>query len=164
MPTEPSPRSRPTRVHPRRRAATALHALRGDDPELRQVVLRARRWGLRHGRGCPTDALTVVVGLALDGGRAGLVSPKVWTVDRVGALLRADAEAWCRGHDVPLPADGLPDALVLWVDFLDAHRALGPGSDPAPALRGAARGRPRRPSPPGRAASRRRHPAGRDRA
>lgn len=161
MPTEPSPRT-PAPGQPRRRAPTPLHAVRRGDRELHQVVLRARRWGLGQGRSCGTDALTVVVGLALDGGRAGRVSPKCWTVDRVEALLRGDAGAWCRQHEAPLPADGLGDALVLWVDFLDAHRALGPGSDPAAALRTAARRRPRRSRPADRAASRRRHPAGRD--
>jgi len=163
MPTDLSPRPGAVAPSPsasgrRRRPARPFAVLRQQDAELRQVVLQARSWGLAQGHGCGTDALTVVVGLALAGARAGRVSPRRWTIARVQAVLRADARSWCvaRGVDVPV---GLGEALVLWFDFLDAHRSLGRGSDTVAELRRAATDRRARAA--ARAASRRRHPAGR---
>ncbi len=140
------------------RRGTPLAPVRQLDLELRQVVLRVRAWGLRSGRGCATDALTVVAGCALDAGRVGRISPKVWTEARVDALLGGDGRAWCAAHGVD-PPPGLGEAIVLWLDFLYAHQALAPGSDRPEVLRTAAnRKRSRRAA---LAAGRRRHPAGR---
>ncbi|MPY94236.1 MAG: hypothetical protein GEV08_14595 [Acidimicrobiia bacterium] len=161
MPTELSSRPSPTAAAAgpdgrRKRPTSPLGTLRQHDTELRQIVLRVRSWGLQQGRGCATDGLTVVVGLALAGARAGRISPKRWTVDRVDSLLSGAAATWCAAQGAELPAT-LGEALLLWLDFLDAHGALSPGSDRVDELRAAAARRRGR----ARAASRRRHPAGR---
>lgn len=138
-----------------RRRSGPLGELRRRDPQLRHVVLKVRSWGLKRGLACSTDALTVVVGLAIDGGRAGHLSPKAWTVARVESVLRGDGLGWSIAHGADPPAD-LGHALVLWIEFLDAHQAFGPGSDGPDELRAAASKRRRR-ARPGRG----RHPAGR---
>ena len=72
-----------------------LTHLRRSDPQLRDIVLRVRQWGLTRGIGATSDALTAVVGVALEEARLGLASPTEWTEDRVDDVTVNAVPALC---------------------------------------------------------------------
>lgn len=114
-----------------------LHALRAADAQLRTIVIRVRTWGLSVGKACNTDALTAVIGAAVDEGRAGRCSPLQWTAPRVHDVLSSGAPGFCAARDVAVP-EGLSAAMALWLDYLAAQSAFSPGSEPVERLRTAA--------------------------
>jgi hypothetical protein len=130
-PPRPEPASHP------RPSRTPLGALRRADPELRRIVVRVRAWGLQRGRGCSTDAVTAVVGVAVDDARAGRASPRCWTEGRVEQVLATGVTNFCADREVALPP-GLQIAMALWLDYLAAQGALDRGSDPLDRLQQAA--------------------------
>jgi hypothetical protein len=130
------------RQHPstvrHRPSSTPLAALRRADPHVRTVVIRVRAWALARGEACSTDALTAVVGSAVDEGRAGLSSPLRWTRKRVDKVLRNGAPSYCTRREVDLP-EGLGRAMELFLEYLGAQDALAPESEPLDRLLVAAR-------------------------
>lgn len=145
--TDVSAPTRP-RAHRRPPSRSPLGDLRRADPELRQLVVRTRAWGLALGRACSTDALTVVVGIAIAEARDGLASPLWWTVARVDELVAVQAGELCANYDVARP-EGVAEALRLWLEYLHATTTFSEGSDPFEVLitavtsgrRGSRRGR-----------------------
>jgi hypothetical protein len=117
--------------------------VRRADAELRRIVVRVRAWGLERGRSCSTDALTAVVGVAVEDARCGRASPRCWTETRVGQVLAAGVSGFCADREVALPP-GLSPAMALWLDYLAAQGALGRGSDPLERLQLAAGAEARR--------------------
>jgi hypothetical protein len=118
-------------------------------------VVRVRAWGLERGQACSTDALTAVVGVAVEDARAGRVSPRCWTEARVAQVLATGVTSFCADREVALPA-GLAAAMELWLHYLEAQGALDRGSDPVGRLHSAATARSRRHGGRGRSAG---HPA-----
>ena len=121
--------SRPTSTVPSRTNPTPLGVVRRSDPELRRIVVRVRAWGLERGRACNSDALTTIVGVAVDEARTGCTSPRWWTSGRVEQVLTAGVSGFCAARELGLPP-GLAPAMALWLDYLGAQGALGPGSEP----------------------------------
>lgn len=121
-----------------RPSRTPLAALRHADPHLRAVVVRVRAWALARGEACSTDALTAVVGAAVDEGRAGLCSPLRWTRKRVEQVLRDGAPSYCTRREVDLP-DGLGQAMELFLRYLGAQGAFAAESESLERLLVAAR-------------------------
>ena len=126
----------------RRPPRSPLGEVRRADTELRRIVVRVRAWGLERGRACSTDALTAVVGVAVDDARNGRASPRCWTEARVGEVLATGVSTFCADREVALP-QGLAPAMALWLDYLAAQGALGRGSDDVERLLEAAGGQGR---------------------
>lgn len=94
-----------------------LAHLRRSDPQLREIVLRVRQWGLTRGIGATSDALTAVVGVALEEARLGLASPTEWPEDRVDDVTVNAVPALCASLGCAPPQD-LADGTALWLAYL----------------------------------------------
>jgi hypothetical protein len=132
MTSMPHPRS--DTASPLRPPRTPLAAVRRADAELRRIVVRVRAWGLERGRACSTDALTAVVGVAVEEARRGRASPRCWTEARVTEVLTTGVSSFCADRELTLPP-GLAPAMALWLDYLAAQGALDCDSDPVERLR-----------------------------
>ncbi|MDH4146827.1 MAG: hypothetical protein OEY23_16835 [Acidimicrobiia bacterium] len=115
------------------RDRSTFDRIRSTDGELREVVSAVRIWGLACGHTSPTDALTAVVGLTLESARAGELSPRHWTAERVRSMLDHSLARHSRCVGAAVPA-GLDRAVALWLAYLADRGQLDATSDPIDVL------------------------------